>query len=148
MTGGQAVRGGLVVGIILVAAIGIVAFVVWMASAAVGGSTVDLDGTTWRLVAIDGEAVPDGIEATAEFAEGQISGKGGCNSFGGDYEIDGDTLRFGPIFSTMMYCDEASMVVEGTFLRALHDARISITGGELVLTSPEGTVLTFTARQP
>ena len=39
-------------------------------------------------------------------ARGEVNGNGGCNNFGGSYEINGNRLIFGPIMSTKMACAE------------------------------------------
>ncbi len=48
-----------------------------------------------------------------------VSGNAGCNSYGGDYIIKGETLTFGPFRKTKMYCDEPIMQIEKSFFTAL-----------------------------
>lgn len=66
------------------------------------------EGTTWSLAfMVDGEEVQpvlDGTEVTAQFADGQVSGSAGCNNYSGSATIDGDSLTFGPLMSTQMFC--------------------------------------------
>lgn len=87
-----------------------------------------LAGSSWILASFeaDGEetlALPDST-VTLEFqTAGQAGGSGGCNSYGGDYQVEDSTLSFGPIVSTMMACaDEEIMDQEQRSLAALESA--------------------------
>jgi heat shock protein HslJ len=66
----------------------------------------------WALVALgDGRTPPAGAQgrqATLRLdANGRrVSGFAGCNRFTGGYTQSGDTLRFGALGSTKMYCPE------------------------------------------
>lgn len=68
----------------------------------------------------------------------RISGRGGCNSYGGAIALNGATrMNIGPLTSTDMACDEPSNSFEGLFLQTLQDAKkYSITARELTLTDP------------
>ena len=68
-----------------------------------------LEGSGWRLTAYRGPdgalvAVPDGVEATARFVDGRVSGSTGCNSYSGSYDLGGDELRIGPLAMTRKAC--------------------------------------------
>ncbi|MEZ4515633.1 MAG: META domain-containing protein [Chloroflexota bacterium] len=116
----------------------------------------ELEGTRWVLVEYlnsQGEtvqAIAD-VEATAEFSEGTISGRGSCNSYSGSYTVDGNTLTISPLASTMMACipDEA-MQQEADFLANLQSAATySIEGDHLMIANADGdTILTFVATEP
>ena len=91
-----------------------------------------LEGRPFRLLAYadaDGRlaAVPDGVEVTAAFEDGQVSGKGGCNRYMGPYQRDGDRIALGPLASTMMACPEPAMSVEAGFHAAA--SRVTATRG-------------------
>lgn len=72
------------------------------------------------------------------FADGQISGQI-CNSWGGDFTVDGSTISIGPLVSTEMYCTtpKGIMDLETRFLTDLPlvttielvDARLHLSGG-------------------
>lgn len=47
----------------------------------------------------------------------KVSGNGGCNSFSGNYALDGKILRFSEFISTKMACDKLD--IEYKFLSAL-----------------------------
>jgi len=94
------------------------------------GSGVSLDepieGPTWRLEQLDGEAVaPSGDpqrDAQLQFdrRSGRVSGSGGCNRVSGSFERSGSTLRMSQLASTRMVCaDPARGVSESQFFAAL-----------------------------
>ena len=107
------------------------------------GTEIDLDGTAWTVIEMNGEATPSDAEATLDFAEGQVSGIAFCNRFFGPYEQDGTALSFGMLGSTMMACPD--MEHEGEYLEALAMvAGYHMDENDLVLTSPNSdAVLVF-----
>ncbi|MCS7071604.1 MAG: META domain-containing protein, partial [Anaerolinea sp.] len=52
--------------------------------------------------------------------QGRVSGSGGCNRYGGSYDVNGDAIRFSGLFSTMMACPYLD--VEQAFFAALGSA--------------------------
>jgi heat shock protein HslJ len=81
------------------------------------------EGRTWQLQQqlVDGAltAVPDGVVVTLLLEDGTASGSGGCNTYSGAYTLDGATLTFGDLRSTVMACEEPAMSVESTYLANL-----------------------------
>jgi heat shock protein HslJ len=67
------------------------------------------DGTRWHVTAIDGRATPATGDYHVEFKAGQISGRFGCNGWGGTYAVKGDTLTASQVRSTLMGCPEPAM---------------------------------------
>lgn len=51
----------------------------------------------------------------------EVNGKAGCNSFFGTYTFNEQTLNFGVIASTEMYCGEEIMNVENALFSALSE---------------------------
>jgi hypothetical protein len=106
-----------------------------------------LEGTTWLL----DKTIP-GSEITAVFANGQVSGSAGCNTYQGTYRstraAGRNTIEFGPLATTRMMCDKPLMDQEGLYLAALEAATeytvegfaltISYPGGELVFYDKNG----------
>lgn len=45
-------------------------------------------------------------------ADGAVSGTAGCNQLTGSVEVDGNSVTFGPLGSTMMHCDEPAGVMD------------------------------------
>lgn len=79
------------------------------------------------------DAVP-----TLLLEEGNASGFGGCNTFRGGYELDGDSISLGPLAATLMACEEPKLAAEAAYLPALEAADSwAFEGGDLVL-SPGG----------
>ena len=94
--------------------------------ASVTGSAppVSLDGTTWLLtdyISPDGQSytVPAAVTPQLAFADGQLSGNAGCNTFNAPYTVTGDAIEVGPIMSTKMACQEPMATVEAAYLAAL-----------------------------
>ncbi|MGE5563785.1 MAG: META domain-containing protein [Bacillota bacterium] len=73
------------------------------------------DGTSWRVAAIDGRATPAAGDYRIEFRNGEITGRFGCNGWGGAYSVAGDTITAGRIIATQMACSDpaASFESEG-----------------------------------
>ena len=89
------------------------------------------------LVELAGEPVANAATGEVPYLElegGRVSGTGGCNRLTGTYETSGDTLRFGPLATTRMACEEAVMRRETAFLAALAaTTRFELAGSSLVL---------------
>lgn len=87
-----------------------------------------LAGTHWMLVSFGkpGEETPvrEGSNVTVEFQEdGQVGGSGGCNSYSGQYQVEGDSIAFHEIASTLMACaDQTVTGQEAQYLQALDTA--------------------------
>ena len=76
-----------------------------------------LEGVAWQATGINngtgGVVSSAGTHlATATFADGTLSGSGGCNQFHAPYEIDGDQISIGPPASTRMACAEPEGIME------------------------------------
>jgi heat shock protein HslJ len=103
-----------------------------------------LAGTSWVLVSVDGTTMPDDRMTLSFDANGSAGGNGGCNSFGSDYEIDGGSIHFTMLISTMMACDMPVMDREQTYFAALQTATgYELDGNRLVITYGEGQELVF-----
>ena len=88
-------------------------------------------------------------DLTADFsADGTISGNTGCNSFHGDYTLEGETLHVGPLTAAKNACPttEASEQEAG-YLAALESAvRIEQAGPELTLLNSKGQMAVMLTR--
>jgi heat shock protein HslJ len=79
---------------------------------------------------------------------GQLSGEGGCNSYGGEYTVAGKTLHINSLYFTQVACIGAGLIEqESDYFQALpRVARYHLDGNTLTLTSDDGSVqLTFRA---
>ena len=114
---------------------------------ACGGTEGDpLNGTNWELYSMGRYSPIPGSKTTIRFEDGQVSGLGGCNQYGGEYKISGQRLSFSALYMTEMACvsPEGVMDQEGRFLQFLGDAgRFEIVDGRLQLYGSEGETLTF-----
>jgi heat shock protein HslJ len=86
------------------------------------------------------EPVPDGVSATVAFGpDGTVEGFGGCNSFGGGYSVDGESIAIGPLMSTKMSCGKTADTFEAQLLAALKAATTwSVSAGVLDLRDDSG----------
>ena len=111
-----------------------------------------LEGVTWVLKAY-GEpgnltaAVTD-KDATLmlDRGEGTLGGNSGVNSYGGNYEADGNKLIVSDLVSTKIAGPPPLQNQENRFFNILRSAQsYEIVGGELTITGTEG-VLVFNIR--
>jgi heat shock protein HslJ len=87
-----------------------------------GGEAPDLDGTEWRLVEMNGEAIPEDVEINITFSEEQASGQSACNRYFAGYTREGTKLTFDPAGSSNMYC-EGLMDFETEYLQTLGEIK-------------------------
>ena len=86
--------------------------------------SVDLAGTEWILVTLDGKPVLPGEQVTLAFEADRLGGYGGCNWYGAPWRIDDGVLAIGVAEQTMRACvDAARMTQESDFLRTLGEVR-------------------------
>lgn len=71
-----------------------------------------LAGTQWQVTSVAGSATPKTTMYRLEFRDGQIGGRFGCNSFGGNYRVEGEQLITEDIASTLMGCPEPAATHE------------------------------------
>jgi len=112
--------------------------VIFVLTACAGGTTASIEGQ-WILVSYNGlTAVPD-VETSIEFKDGQMSGNVGCNGFGGEYSVAGNAITFGPVMSTMMFCEGPVGDQESATLTVLQEkTSFVIDGNTLTITSTDG----------
>lgn len=113
--------------------------------AAPPGAVSELAGTRWTLVSYGtpGAETPvvEGSEVTLVFQEdGQAAGSGGCNSYGGLYQVENGVLSFGEVVSTLMACvDEQVMAQEQRYFQALQTAgRYELSADQLTIHYDDG----------
>lgn len=81
--------------------------------------TARLDGTAWRIEALDGRPINQTRPTRLAFADGRLSGNAGCNQFGGSYTITGARLVTDRVFATRMACPGKAMQTEARILALL-----------------------------
>ena len=110
------------------------------------GATVNepLENTYWKVMTVDERkavAIDGAREAhlVLHAEDARLAGSTGCNRMMGEYERDGDRLRFGRVATTMMACPGEVMGLEREFLDALGDvANWRVEGETLTLVDVEG----------
>lgn len=105
-----------------------------------------IDGTGWRITAINGQPLADGREpAELTLREGQLTGTAGCNRMTGQYSIAHDRLSVTGLALTRMACPAALMAQEQA-VTALLSGPLAITaaaGGGVTLSREGGGELTL-----
>ncbi len=89
--------------------------------------TVELENTYWKLTRLGEEPVYLGDQQREPYlvlqsGDGRVTGFGGCNQLTGSYSVDGSSIGFSEIASTMMACADGADT-ERTFSEALANAR-------------------------
>ncbi len=117
--------------------------ILWAAPVLALAGEVDrtmLEGALWRLASVahaDNQlhAVPNSVEATATFANGSVSGSGGCNRYTASYTVANGKLTIGMAASTMMACPEPQADV-ATMAYQIEDGQLSLlnAGGQKIAT--------------
>jgi heat shock protein HslJ len=121
--------------------------------------SVLLDFRSEGTVGLNGEWVVNGLhfpareavmsvrgELLVRFDDDGISGFAGCNSFSGELDADGDSVRIGPLMSTRRFCGEdeepdgpSVMEQEAALLAALENSVTArLEGDRLILLRPDG----------
>ena len=109
---------------------------------------IDMTGN-WQLVSgsVDGQDIPliDGSPVSLKVTGTEIGGSSACNSYGGQFILDGSSISIGDLSTTLMMCTPDVMDVEIPYTAALSEVdTVALEGGQLVLTGP-GIELTFSS---
>ena len=101
-----------------------------------------LTGIEWRLVSLGPtgaeQDVVQGTTVTLRLGDdGRAGGSTGCNSYGGNYQVRGDTISFSRIVATRRAClDQNANEQEHRFLSALESAtRFRLSSNRLTIIS-------------
>lgn len=111
-----------------------------------GASADPLKGTNWQLVSLGDTPAVSNAQSTLLIADdGAVSGKGGCNGYGGDVVVKGNAVTFSQMRSTMMACEEDVMKQEHGLFMALEASKsYKVDGQTLSLLDASGApVATF-----
>ncbi len=123
-------------------------FLTTMLSVLAAGCTpkiVGLDPSRWILTELDGTQVTGIPEITLIINGNRLGGSDGCNQYGGQYELQGGTIKVNDgLTSTMMACDEAIMTRASAYTQLLtHMDTVSLSGDTLTLTTSDNKKLVF-----
>ena len=116
-----------------------------------GSSSLDLSGTSWRLVSYDGLIPLAGKEVTGMFDQSEISGSASCNHYFGSYQIQGEKITIEGLGWTEMACldPDGIMEQEQLVMSMLSDAeRFKLLGVNLEIRTRNGEILLFEPTTP
>jgi copper homeostasis protein (lipoprotein) len=96
----------------------------------------ELVNTYWRLVELNNAIVRPTINQkephmVLHTGDQRLAGNGGCNTFFGNFALDGDKLSFSAMGSTMMACPDG-METEQSFLLALAETDRAVVSGQFL----------------
>lgn len=112
-------------------------FLVLMLTACGGRNSATIEGE-WKLVSYNQTAAAPDVETSIEFNDGQMRGDVGCNGFGGEYTVSGKTIEFGPVTSTMMFCEAVADQESSTLAVMQNEATFILNEDRLTITSADG----------
>lgn len=99
-----------------------------------------LANSSWQLATFgptgaESAVIADSVVTLAFSGDGTAGGNTGCNTFGGNYTVEGESLTFGELISTLMACADATvMTQEQEYLQALQGIdRFAVTADQLTL---------------
>ena len=110
-----------------------------------------LNGSAWSLSQLNGHSLVPGSHIEIQFDRDTFSGFGGCNSYGGGYQVSGDQLSIAEgIESTAMAClsPEGIGEQETEYFQALRAAdQLSVSANRLEIKDASATVILIFVHQ-
>ena len=109
-----------------------------------------IEGIQWLLAEVSGNPVLPLAGERRPFlkfdaVKKQATGFSGCNNFFGTYEIDGASLKFGPVGATRMACPDLETSLETEVFKAMDQTRAwKIQGKELLFLDDSEILARFT----
>jgi heat shock protein HslJ len=114
-----------------------------------GAQTAGIEGIQWYLTEVGGSPVSPMAgdkqpHMLLDPEEKKATGFAGCNNFFGRYELDGPSLKFGPLGSTRMACPDLETGLETSLFEALESTRKwKKADGELMLLNGDAVLARF-----
>ena len=109
-----------------------------------GMPVVNLSGTNWRVMSINGTRTP-ASNFYVNFMPDQLGAKFGCNSLSASYTQTGNSVRFGPVAATRMACPDMTFEGQGSQILA-RPVTVSGFGNRITLANDRGTIELVRAR--
>ncbi len=104
----------------------------------------NLAGTSWELEQLGGQSIDPTSAPTLFIGATRLGGSTGCNSYGGDWQLEGEALVTSDIVMTLIGCSGEVADVEARFTAILDaDPVVSLDATVLRLTSSTGDIATF-----
>ncbi len=114
--------------------------------------SVPLDGSSWVVAALRGDALVTGQTVTLRFDQGRVTGSDGCNRYSAAYRQDGPaglSIDSSTQISTQMACPPPVEQLASAYRLALVQTRqVRLDAGRLVLLDRGGQTLVTLAAQP
>ena len=110
-------------------------------------SASSLKGTVWtvsRMPGFEMEKTRKPVTLYLSDTATRFSGNGGCNGYGGDYVLNGDSLKLGEVLATMMACKPGSHTENKYFSVLRETNRYEISGDKLLLKNGKTTLAELT----
>jgi heat shock protein HslJ len=98
-------------------------------------SPASLDGHTYLSTGAQGVTLVPGTQIRLAFADGSLTAQAGCNTMGGTYTINGDTITTTQTFMTEMGCDEPRTHQDEWLTQFLGTVTYTRVGDTLTLTN-------------
>ena len=114
------------------------------AGAPPGMPVINLSGTNWRVLSINGTRTP-ASNFYLNFMPDRIGAKFGCNSLGAGYSQSGNVLNVGAVMATRMACPDMSFENQGSSI-LMQPMTISGLGDRITLSNARGTIELVQAR--
>jgi heat shock protein HslJ/uncharacterized membrane protein len=109
-----------------------------------GMPVVNLSGTNWRVMAINGTRTP-ATNFYVNFMPDQLGAKFGCNSLSASYTQRGSSVRFGPVAATRMACPDMTFEGQGSSILA-QPVTVTGFGNRITLSNSRGSIELVRAR--
>ena len=84
-----------------------------LSCAGIAADTFPIEGSLWRVTAINGEATPHS-KYSINFGGNQVTGRLGCNDFGGTMAIKEGKLNISRLRATSRTCGDDAAMFEGS----------------------------------
>lgn len=102
-----------------------------------------LEGSTFKILSVNGTPVLKDHDADLRFQDGRISGTAGCNRINGAFTQRGNVLGTSGVAMTMMACPPANMAQEREALAVLENGATVTrqSDGRVIIRGPKGGIL-------
>lgn len=109
--------------------------------------STSIKGTLWTVTRIPGfemEKTRKPVTLYLSDTAARFSGNGGCNGYGGEYILNGDSLKLGEVLATMMACKPGSHTENKYFTVLRETNRYEISGDKMLLKNGKTTLAELT----
>ena len=114
------------------------------AGAPQGMPVINLSGTNWRVLSINGTRTP-ASNFYLNFMPDRIGAKFGCNTLGAGYSQSGATLNVGAVMATRMACPDMTFENQGSAILE-RPMTVSGVGQRITLSNSRGSIELLQAR--